>query len=67
MTEPAYLSRVTIEMLGGPQRLAHLPARSEPIEFGVHAEVADHYGVSPRTSHRSPRPSTMWSPPPEAD
>lgn len=57
MTEPAYLSRVTIEMLGGPQRLAHLPARSEPIEFGVHAEVADHYGVS--AEDFPPQPATL--------
>ena len=27
----------------------YLPAREEPIEFGVHDEVADHYGV-PRGS-----------------
>jgi hypothetical protein len=43
--EPAYVSRVRIERLGGPRRLAYLPAESEPIEFGVHSEVADHYGV----------------------
>ena len=47
MAEPAYVSRVTIERLRGPQRLAHLPATDEPIAFGVHSEVADHYGVSP--------------------
>lgn len=33
--------------LGGPQRLAYLPAQDEPVTFGVHSEVADHYGVSP--------------------
>jgi len=44
---PAYVSRVKIERLGGPQRLAHLPAEDEPVEFGVHSEVAEHYGVSP--------------------
>jgi hypothetical protein len=27
-------------------RRAYLPARDEPIEFGVHDEVADHYGVA---------------------
>ncbi|MDQ6820743.1 MAG: hypothetical protein M3076_10500 [Actinomycetota bacterium] len=36
-----------IERLGGPQRLAYLPAEDEPVTFGVHTEVADHYGVSP--------------------
>lgn len=47
MAEPVYLSRVRIERLGGPQRLAHLPAEKEPIEFGVHSEVAEHYGRKP--------------------
>ena len=42
-----YLSRVRIERLGGPQRLAYLPAESEPVTFGVHSEVAAHYGVPP--------------------
>ncbi len=47
MTEPSYLSKVRIERLGGPQRLAHLPAELEPIAFGVHSQVAEHYGVRP--------------------
>ncbi len=45
--ESAYVSRVRIERLGGPQRLAHLPAEEEPVAFGVHSEVAEHYGVTP--------------------
>jgi hypothetical protein len=45
--EPAYVSRVKIERLGGPQRLAYLPAEDQPVAFGVHSEVAEHYGVSP--------------------
>ncbi len=57
MSEPAYLSRVTIDMLGGPERLAHLPACSEPTEFGVHSEVAEHYGVS--TEDFAPQPATL--------
>ena len=44
--EPAYVSRVRIERLGGTQRLAYLPAEDEPVAFGVHSEVAEHYGVS---------------------
>jgi hypothetical protein len=43
--EPAYVSRVRIERLGGPERLAHLPAEEEPVAFGVHSEVAEHYGA----------------------
>ncbi len=31
----------------GPQCLAHLPAEDEPVVFGVHSEVAEHYGVRP--------------------
>jgi hypothetical protein len=45
--EPAYISRVRIERLGGPQRLAHLPAEDKPVAFGVHSEVAEHYGTDP--------------------
>jgi hypothetical protein len=47
MTEIAYTSRVRIERLGGPLRLAYLPAEEEPVAFGVHSEVAEHYGVEP--------------------
>jgi hypothetical protein len=49
VADPAYVSRVRIERLGGPQRLAYLPAEREPIAFGVHSEVAQHYGVDPET------------------
>jgi hypothetical protein len=45
MADPAYVSRVRIERLGGPQRLAHLPAEEEPVALGVHSEVGGHYGV----------------------
>lgn len=44
---PAYVSRVRIERLGGPRRLAYLPAEERPVEFGVHSDIAEHYGVSP--------------------
>lgn len=47
--QPDYVSRVRIERLGGPQRLAYLPAEEEPVAFGVHSEVAEHYGVQPGT------------------
>lgn len=47
MTEPAYRSRVGITTVDGPDRLATLPAKDEPVLFGVHAEVAEHYGVDP--------------------
>jgi hypothetical protein len=43
----SYISKVRIERLGGPQRLAYLPAEESPVTFGVHSEVAEHYGVDP--------------------
>jgi hypothetical protein len=57
MTEPAYISRVRIERLGGPRRLAHIPAADEPVRFGVHSEVAEHYGVD--AEHVPPEPTTL--------
>jgi hypothetical protein len=57
MSDPAYVSKVRIERLGGPRRLAYLPAESEPVAFGVHAEVAEHYGVDP--DQFPPRAATL--------
>ena len=45
--ETAYTSRVRIERLRGPVRRAWLPAESAPTIFGVHSEIAAHYGVDP--------------------
>jgi hypothetical protein len=49
VADVVYRPRIRIERVHGPLRRAYLPAREEPIEFGVHDEVADHYGV-PRGS-----------------
>jgi hypothetical protein len=38
-----YCSRVRIERVKGPVRKAYLPAETEPVMFGVHDEVAEHY------------------------
>ena len=46
MGEVVYRSRVRIERIRGPLRRAYLPALNEPVEFGVHDEIADHYGVA---------------------
>ena len=43
----AYISRIRVEPVEGKIRRAHLPAEEEPVMFGVHGEVAEHYGVSP--------------------
>lgn len=50
MSEVVYESRVRIERLEGPLRIAYLPAEAEPVTFGVHGAIAEHYGVSPEVS-----------------
>jgi hypothetical protein len=57
MSEVVYVSKVRIERLGGPNRLAFLPAESEPVRFGVHDEVAAHYKVDP--SQVEPHATTL--------
>jgi uncharacterized OsmC-like protein len=47
MSEVAYTSRIRVEPVEGKIRRAHLPVQEEPVLFGVHSEVAEHYGLSP--------------------
>jgi hypothetical protein len=47
MTDVTYVSRVRVELVEGRVRRAYLPIQEDPIFFGVHSEVAEHYGVSP--------------------
>ena len=47
MSEVAYRSVVNIERVRGPMRNAWLPAKDGHITFGVHSEIAEHYGVDP--------------------
>ena len=47
MAEVKYVSRVKLEPVEGKIRRAYLPVQEEPVIFGVHSEVAEHYGVSP--------------------
>ena len=47
MGEIAYRSKVSIEREEGPLRWATLPAEPHRVAFGVHDEVAEHYGVTP--------------------
>ena len=42
-----YVSEARIERIKGPLRRAYLPAETEPVMFGVHSEIAEHYGVDP--------------------
>jgi len=45
MSDVVYKSKVQIRRLGGPIRAATLPAESEPVIFGVHGAIAEHYGI----------------------
>jgi hypothetical protein len=48
MSDPVvYISKSRIERVKGPLRRAYLPQVQEPVMFGVHSEVAEHYGVDP--------------------
>lgn len=50
MGEVVYRSTVHVVRNKGPLREARLPALDRPITFGVHSEIAEHYGVSPDDS-----------------
>jgi hypothetical protein len=40
-----YTSKSRIERVKGPLRRAFLPQVKDPVLFGVHSEIAEHYGV----------------------
>lgn len=42
-----YRSVVEVERIRGPMRRARLPGRDDDVTFGVHGEIAEHYGVDP--------------------
>lgn len=47
MGDVVYTSKVRIERIRGPLRRADIPGAGEPVYFGVHDEIAEHYGVEP--------------------
>jgi hypothetical protein len=47
MGDVVYTSRIRIERVRGPLRLAYLPGEPQPIAFGVHGAIAEHYKVDP--------------------
>ena len=47
MGDVTYYSKVRIEPVKGRTRRAYIPGEEEPVIFGVHDEIAEHYGVSP--------------------
>jgi hypothetical protein len=46
MGDVTYFSKVKVEPVEGKIRRAYLPVQEDPVFFGVHSEVAEHYGVS---------------------
>lgn len=44
-----YRSLIELRRIKGPLRIARLPVDGD-VAFGVHSEVAEHYGVSPDVS-----------------
>ena len=57
MSDVVYTSHVRIERVKGPVRRAYLPEESEPTFFGVHSEIAEHYGVD--TNVHDPHATTL--------
>lgn len=47
MSEVIYRSEVVIDRERGPLRRATVPGAEEPVTFGVHGAIAEHYGVDP--------------------
>ena len=57
MSEVKYVSKVKLEPVKGKVRRAYVPGEEEPVLFGVHGEVAEHYGVAPEAEE--PHASTL--------
>ena len=45
MGEVAYRSQVRVERIKGALRHAFLPEEPQPVKFGTHGAVAQHYGA----------------------
>ncbi len=57
MADVTYVSQVKVEPVKGKIRRAHVPGKDEPVFFGVHSEIAEHYGTS--SDEEEPNPSTL--------
>ena len=42
-----YTSRIHIDRVKGPLRVARLPGESQPVTFSVHGAIAQHYKIDP--------------------
>ena len=47
MADVVYTSRVRIERIKGPLRLAYLPGEPHAVAFSAHGAIAEHYKVDP--------------------
>ena len=47
MPDVVYTSKVHIERIKGPLRIARLPGEAQPVVFSVHGAIAEHYKVGP--------------------
>ena len=47
MGQVVYVSNVRIERQRGSLRRAYLPAEREPVLFGIHDQIAEHYKAEP--------------------
>ncbi len=57
MAEVKYVSQVQVKPVEGKIRCARVPGEDDDVLFGVHSEVAEHYGVSP--DEEEPHASTL--------
>jgi hypothetical protein len=49
MGNVVYRSEARIERVAGPLRRAFVSGEKDPVAFGVHGAVAEHYGRAPGT------------------
>ena len=49
MADVVYTSKVHVERIKGPLRIARLPGEAQPVVFSVHGAIAEHYKIDPAT------------------
>jgi hypothetical protein len=49
MADVVYRSETVVERMQGPLRRAIIPGEAQPVTFGVHGAIAQHYGRAPGT------------------
>jgi hypothetical protein len=47
MAEDVYTSRIRVERVRGPIRLAYIEPFEQPVRFGVHGAIKRFYGMEP--------------------